>query len=369
MLATVLAKQVTGPASRSSARIRLGSEGGGASAGSILRTRLAPSAAWPATTRPATMPVTSPAPMPATPAASIDSTIARMPMKAPNRARGPTTSTAAMPIPAGGKMVVIWLESAVVATAAIPVAQQASAVSRIDFIGRGLPRALASVSCEGQDPPRGATIGGHASPGGAWPLSPPPPPAPAPGRAGERSPARCCLSLSSSAINCCFSAGARPAINSTTQASCWRAMRRKWRRPPAVRWTVNARRSRGSSRRSTWPSSASRSVRPVTLPPVTIRRRESSRILRPWGQRSSWAMRSKRASDSSHSRRRRLRSRPSMRLVQVSMRNHRRTASWSSSPNRDSRSGGPDGTVARMSPGLPGIRFPAAFSALSMRRF
>ena len=60
--------------------------------------------------------------------------------------------------------------------------------------------------------------------------------------------------------------------------------------PFGVRRTIQARRSAGLASRLTRPSRASSSVRPVTLPPVTIRRRESSLILRPSLARSSCAM-------------------------------------------------------------------------------
>jgi len=77
---------------------------------------------------------------------------------------------------------------------------------------------------------------------------------------------------------------------------------------------------------------------PVTLPPVTMSRFESSPMRRPAGLRSSCAIRSKRGSVQSKSCRNSARTEASIRLVQVSSRSHRRSASWSAPEARDSRS-------------------------------
>ena len=80
--------------------------------------------------------------------------------------------------------------------------------------------------------------------------------------------------------------GRRPtsrAISSTIQRSCSSAIAWNALRPAGVSETACARRSPGTRRRSTSPSPTSWSVRPVTLPPVTISRRDSSLILRPAG--------------------------------------------------------------------------------------
>jgi hypothetical protein len=74
-----------------------------------------------------------------------------------------------------------------------------------------------------------------------------------------------------------------------------RAMSAKARSPVRVRRTRKARRSL-SGVRSTSSSRTSWSTMPVTLPPVTIMRRESSFIFNPSGLRSSWDIRSKRGS-------------------------------------------------------------------------
>ena len=66
---------------------------------------------------------------------------------------------------------------------------------------------------------------------------------------------------------------------------------------------------------------------PVTLPPVTIIRRDSSFIFSPSGARSSWAMRSKRGRVVSKRSRSWLRTCFSTIWVQVSRRSHRRSAS------------------------------------------
>ena len=58
---------------------------------------------------------------------------------------------------------------------------------------------------------------------------------------------------------------------SRIHCSCSLAMASKLRRPLGVRLTIQARRSSGLAVRETTPSRSSSSVRPVTLPPVTIR--------------------------------------------------------------------------------------------------
>jgi hypothetical protein len=69
---------------------------------------------------------------------------------------------------------------------------------------------------------------------------------------------------------------------------------------PCGPWRSGARGRRGGRRQHRpappAPSPTSWSVMPVTLPPVTIMRRDSSFIFRPFGARSSWAIRSKRGS-------------------------------------------------------------------------
>lgn len=65
---------------------------------------------------------------------------------------------------------------------------------------------------------------------------------------------------------------------------------------------------------------------PVILPLVTIMWRDSSPIFMPLGARCSCAIRSKRGSVVSNSVRSRLRISDSIRLQQVSMRSHRRSA-------------------------------------------
>src|SRR5690606_33642261 len=74
---------------------------------------------------------------------------------------------------------------------------------------------------------------------------------------------------------CSYSAsllpGARPVNISVSHFSCSAAIRANSARPLSVRLTRQERRSSGSSTRCTRPSLTSWSVRPVTLPPVTIR--------------------------------------------------------------------------------------------------
>ena len=100
----------------------------------------------------------------------------------------------------------------------------------------------------------------------------------------------------------------------------------------------HARRSPGSSKRSTRPSFSSWSTIAVTLPPVTISRRESSFIFRPSRWRSSCAIRSKRGSVVPNSSRSPERTRRSISWVQVSSRSQMRSALWSSRRAMNSRS-------------------------------
>src|SRR6187549_3502074 len=119
----------------------------------------------------------------------------------------------------------------------------------------------------------------------------------------------------------------RPANASRIHPSCWPAISWKSLRPLGVRRTRYARRSPSTSTRSTRPSATSWSVMPVTLPPVTIMRRDSSFIFRPSGLRSSCAIRSKRGKVVSNCSRSWVRTCFSTSCVQVSMRSQSRNAS------------------------------------------
>ena len=85
---------------------------------------------------------------------------------------------------------------------------------------------------------------------------------------------------------------------------------------------VTTRRSVSEVRRSRWPDSTNRSTSPVTLPLETIIRFETSDSVMPSGALSSWAIRSNLGSVTSNRSRNRLRTSPSMRVVQVSRRSH-----------------------------------------------
>src|SRR3978361_1311343 len=70
------------------------------------------------------------------------------------------------------------------------------------------------------------------------------------------------------------------------------------------------------------PNPTSRSTSPVTLPFETIIRFETSDSVMPSGTLSSWAIRSKRGSVTSKRSRNRLRTSPSIKVVQVRSRSH-----------------------------------------------
>ena len=91
-------------------------------------------------------------------------------------------------------------------------------------------------------------------------------------------------------------------------------------------FTRKARRSAPSDSRTTRPSSSRESVRPVTLPPVTMSLLDSSLIRSPCGERSSCAIRSKRGSVVPKRVCKRRRTRLSTRLVQAYNRSHSRSA-------------------------------------------
>ena len=129
-----------------------------------------------------------------------------------------------------------------------------------------------------------------------------------------------------------------PVNSSMTHCSCAAAMRANSVRPAGVSLTVHERRSAGSSSRTTRPSFCSSSVSPVTLPPLTISRFDSSLIFSPPAPRSSCASKSKRANVMPNSARRRTRISASIRLVQASSRSQTLSAWWSSSQTRASRS-------------------------------
>src|SRR5882672_3966992 len=135
----------------------------------------------------------------------------------------------------------------------------------------------------------------------------------------------CCFSLASSLSSSSFSRCDSPASRPTTHPSCARAISPKVRSPARVRWMRNARRSPGSSKRSTSPSFSSWSTMAVILPPVTISRRERAFIFRPSGCRSSCAIRSKRGSVVANSPRSLERTWRSISCVQVSRRSQMRS--------------------------------------------
>src|SRR5207302_472767 len=148
----------------------------------------------------------------------------------------------------------------------------------------------------------------------------------------------CCFTLARSLSSSSCSRRERPASSFTTHSSCARAISPKLRSPARVSRMRKARRSAGSSSRSTSPSFSSWSTMAVTLPPVTISRRESSFILSPSRWRSSCAIRSKRGSVVAKRSRRRERTRCSIKWVQVSSRSQMRSALWSSEREMVSRS-------------------------------
>ena len=101
---------------------------------------------------------------------------------------------------------------------------------------------------------------------------------------------------------------------------------REQRAPVARQLDRNARRSRRVVSRATRPSFSRLSVRPVTLPPVTIRRPTARSSCSPCGERSSCAIRSKRGNVVPNCACSRRRTRLSTRLVQASRRSHSRSA-------------------------------------------
>src|SRR5579883_2583614 len=116
-------------------------------------------------------------------------------------------------------------------------------------------------------------------------------------------------------------------------------MRAKSARPSAVMPISVLRRSCGWRIRRTSPSRSIASIRPVTLPLVTISRAESAPMLRSAPAASSAASTSKRASVVSNSARRRARIIASIRLVQVSRRSQVRNGRRALSAAAASRSG------------------------------
>src|SRR6266849_2456208 len=150
--------------------------------------------------------------------------------------------------------------------------------------------------------------------------------------------ARCCadlradaLVLANSRISSRTSFGPRSEKMSAIHVSCSAAILRNSARPVFVSRITCTRRSDSEVRRSTWPESTRRSTSPVTLPLDTIVRFETSDSVMPSGTLSSWAIRSNLGSVTSNRSRNRLRTSPSMRVVQVRRRSHNLSSSpWSS---------------------------------------